>query len=129
MTNLQPVVDALLPVATIIVGICVPVITVKLTTFLGLKIDSAHQNALDAAIEDAIGKILHLATATAAMGPRVVSVPVSGAAITDAVASVRADAPKAVAHFKLTDADITRKLDARWALRNRGDGGRAGPWN
>ena len=114
MTPVQTITSDLLPVVTVIVGICVPVVTLKATQWLGVSIDAAHRSALDAAIETAIGKIIAIGTGGLASAVRTISGAPSD--IEAAVASVKRDAPKAVSHLGLSDADLADKINTRLTL-------------
>jgi hypothetical protein len=113
VTSFAPIVDALVTLAGAVITVCVPIVTLKLTNWLGVKMDSEHRDALNAAIETALGKALQFGQA--AGDSALANVTIKNAALSAAVTYVDGNAGEAVAFFGLTDAGIAEKLAARLA--------------
>lgn len=112
--NLAPLLDTLVSLAAAIVAACVPIVTVKLTGWLGVKLDTEHQFALNAALENALGVALKFGQQ--AGDSALSNVTLKNASVAAAVAYVNANAGKAVSYFGLSEEQIAEKIAARLAV-------------
>jgi len=111
--NLSPLLDAAAGLAGAVITVCTPIITLKVNSWLGVKMDAEHRDALNVAIETGLGKVLQFGQEA---GDHALSnVTIKNAALATAVSYVTANAPDAVSHFGLTNSAIAEKIAARLA--------------
>jgi hypothetical protein len=111
--NLSPIVDAIGALAAAVITTCTPIITLKVTTWLGVKMDTEHRMALNAALQNGLG--IALKYGQDAGDHALSNVVIKNASVSAAVAYVNANAGDAVSYFGLTDAGIAEKVGAQLA--------------
>ena len=112
--NLAPIFDAVATLAGAVIIACVPIVTFKVTSWLGVKMDSEHRDSLNMSVSNAVGEALKVGQTA---GDKALSnVTIKNAALNAAVAYVNANASDAVAHFGLTDETIAQKVSNKLAI-------------
>jgi hypothetical protein len=112
--NLAPLLDVAVSLASAVLMACIPIVTIKFTSLLGVKMDSEQRDSLNSAVTAGLGKALQFGQEA---GDHALSnVTIKNAALATAVGYVTANAPDAVAHFGLTNSAIAEKVAAHLAL-------------
>jgi hypothetical protein len=106
--NLSPLLDAVAVLAGAVITACVPIVTLKVTGWLGLKVTAAQEEALNGTIQTALDQALQYGQQVG--DSALANVTIKNAALASAVAFVLTNAPAAIAHFGLSDADIADRV-------------------
>jgi hypothetical protein len=112
--NLAPILDTFGSLAAAVIATCVPILTMKALSYLGLNTDVAQRDALNTTLTNALGKALQ--TGQQAGDSALANVTIKNAALASAVAYVNANAPAAVGYFGLSDSAIAEKVGAKLSL-------------
>lgn len=113
--NLAPLADAAITLASAVVTVCIPVVVAFVAKKVGFDKDVALRDSLTTALQRGVG--VALSAAQVAGDHRMQDVNIRNAALATVVQYAAQNAPDAVAHFGLSNADIAQKAAAELALK------------